>query len=93
MPVIDPEPQPITGRIRKKTEMAGAGRLCQAAGTVIFLGSLGAFPIGTAVGIPIMISLFIIGRRMATKYYCGSCGTPLDNREVKMCPACKISLH
>lgn len=82
----------MTGRITKKTEMAGVGRLSQVVGTVIFLGSLGAFPIGTAVGALTMISLFIIGRRMATKYYCGSCGNPVDNKNVRTCPACKISL-
>jgi hypothetical protein len=83
----------MTGRIRKKTEMAGVGRLSQLVGIVIFLGSLGAFPIGTAIGFIIMISLFIIGRQMATTYYCGNCGNPVDNRKVKICPVCKISLN
>lgn len=91
--MIDQGPQPVTGRISKKTEMAGVGRLSQVVGIVIFLGSFGAFPIGTAVGLLIMISLFIIGRRMATKYHCGSCGNPVDNKKVTTCPACKISLQ
>ena len=82
----------MTGRIRKETEKGGVGRLSRLVGTVIFLGSFGAFPIGTAVGGVIMISLFIIGNRMATKYYCDSCGSPVDNKRVKVCPVCKISL-
>lgn len=82
----------MTVRIKKTTEMAGIGRLSQVVGVVIFLGSFGAFPIGPPVGFLIMISLFIIGRQMATKYYCGSCGNPIDNKKVKTCPACKISL-
>jgi len=82
----------VTGKIRKETEKAGVGRLSRVVGSVIFLGSFGAFPIGTAVGGVIMISLFIIGNRMATKYYCDSCGSPVDNKRVKVCPVCKISL-
>jgi hypothetical protein len=82
----------MTGRIRKETEKGGVGRLSRLVGTVIFLGSFGAFPIGTAVGGVIMISLFIIGNRMATKYYCSSCGSPVENRKVEICPVCKLSL-
>ncbi len=57
----------MTGRIAKKTEMAGVGRLSRLVGIVIFLDSLGALPIGMAIGIVIMISLFIVGNRIATK--------------------------
>ena len=83
----------MTGKIRKETEKGGVGRLSRVVGTVIFLGSFGAFPIGTAVGALIMISLFITGNRMAKKYYCASCGSHLDNKNVKTCPVCKISLE
>ena len=79
-------------RIRKETGKGGVERLSRLVGTVIFLGSFGAFPIGTAVGGVIMISLFIIGSRMDRKYYCGNCGSPVDNRKVEICPVCKISL-
>lgn len=79
-------------KIRKETDKAGVGRLSRVVGTVIFLGSFGAFPIGTAVGALIMISLFITGNRMATKYYCGKCGSPVHNKRVKTCPVCNISL-
>jgi len=82
-----------SAKIRKETEKGGVGRLSRVVGTVIFLGSFGAFPIGTAVGSLIMISLFIAGNRMAKKYYCASCGSPVDNKKVKTCPVCKISLE
>ena len=82
----------MVSRIIKKTEMAGAGRLSQIVGIIIFLGSFGAFPIGTFIGFVIMTSLFIIGRKMATKYSCSSCGNPVDNKKVRTCPVCKTSL-
>lgn len=82
----------MTGNIRKETKKGGIGRLSKVVGTVIFLGSFGAFPIGTAVGSLIMTGLFIAGNRMATKYYCSSCGSSVDSKKVRMCPACKISL-
>jgi hypothetical protein len=83
----------MTGKIRKETEKGGVGRLSRITGTVIFLGSFGAFPIGTAVGALIMAGLFITGSRMSTKYYCSSCGSPVGNRKVKTCPACAVSLE
>jgi hypothetical protein len=81
------------GKIRREIEKGGVRRLSRIAGTVIFLGSFGAFPIGTAVGGLIMMGLFISGNRMATKYYCVSCGSPVDSKKVKVCPVCKISLE
>lgn len=83
----------MTGKIRKETEKGGVGRLSRVVGTVIFLGSFGAFPIGTAVGALIMTGLFIAGNRMSKKYYCASCGSHLYNKKVKACPVCKISLE
>ena len=86
-----PQPQVTTGKIKKKTEMAGAGCLIQFLGIIIFVVSLAIFPIGTVIGIFIMISLFIIGSQKATKYYCDTCGNPVDNKKVKICPVCKIT--
>jgi len=83
----------VTGKIRKGTEKGGVGRLSRVVGTVIFLGSFGGFPIGTAVGALIMTGLFIAGNQMAKKYYCATCGSPVDNKKVKTCPVCKISLE
>jgi hypothetical protein len=89
-PLDNAKPQAIYGIIKKKTEVAGVGCLIQFAGILVFLISFIAFPIGTAFGFLIMLSLLIIGSQKATKFYCGNCGNPVDNKGVKLCPACRI---
>ena len=62
-------------------------------------GNTGAVPpstpfalLGLFVGFIIMLKMFRVGSRIATKWYCGSCKSLIDNKDVAICPTCKIKL-
>jgi len=69
--------------ITKKKEFAGTGCLAQISGFILLF----LFPFGTIAG----IVLIIIGSRLKVKLACSECGNKIDNKEVRMCPVCKVS--
>ena len=72
-----------TASIKSKSEFVGMGCLVQ----LIGLGVIWVFPVGTVVG----ILLLIIGGRMAIKLICSQCGNPVTNKQVKICPSCQAA--
>jgi hypothetical protein len=75
------EPKSVVGKKKTKYEFAGVGALVQLVGLV----ALWFFPIGTFVG----VVLLIIGSAMSKKILCGECGNKVD-KDSKMCPHCKV---
>jgi hypothetical protein len=70
-------------KIVAKTEFAGAGALVQ------LIGIIACF---TVVGIIVGIPLLIVGSNMSKKFTCGECGNRLADKNVRMCPVCKVQL-
>jgi hypothetical protein len=67
--------------IKRKSEIAGIGCLFQGIGLLLLF----FFPWGTLAG----VGLLLWGSWNATKFICSECGNRVDNRQVKLCPACK----
>lgn len=84
-PSFPPSPPQAShkAKIVAKTEFAGAGALVQ------LIGIIACF---TVVGIIVGIPMFIVGTKMSNKFTCGECGNPLADKNVRMCPVCKIHL-
>ena len=77
----------------KKTETFSKGCAVQAVAlTLPFVGAV-AGPIGSVIGAVAMIVLVIMGGRMSTKWFCGSCRKPISGKRVKVCPNCKATLE
>ena len=72
------------------SSFAGKGALVQAIGLMAplvlwwLLGGAGA-----AIGLIVAMVLFVKGSSMAISWRCGSCGNPLHDKKVRMCPVCK----
>jgi len=75
---------PIITRKKIKTEFAGSGCLIQGIGLILLF----LFPIGTIIGIP----LLIVGGISANKLVCKSCGNPVT-KAAKICPTCKAQFQ
>jgi hypothetical protein len=67
---------------KPKYEKSGGGCLVQLIGLI----ALFFFPIGTLFG----IGLFFAGSAMSRKWRCSSCGNPIADKYVSICPTCKI---
>jgi len=70
---------PLVTRKKIKSEFAGSGCLIQAVGLILLF----VFPIGTIIGIP----LLIYGGISANKLVCKNCGNPVT-KAAKICPVC-----
>lgn len=70
----------VRAKKKRKSEFAGAGCLVQGIG----LALLFFFPIGTIVGVVLLIA----GSAMSVKLVCGNCGNKVES-EAKMCPVCR----
>lgn len=70
----------IITRKKVKTEFAGSGCLIQGVGLILLF----LFPIGTIIGIP----LLIVGGLQANKLVCKNCGNPVTKTAL-ICPTCK----
>jgi rubrerythrin len=46
------------------------------------------FPVGTLMGIPLMVW----GTRLTYKYHCGACGNRVGDKHVRVCPVCHARL-
>lgn len=66
---------------KPKFETTGGGCL----GQLIGLIALFFFPIGTLIG----IALLVYGSQLSRKWRCSECGNPLIDQHVKICPTCK----
>jgi hypothetical protein len=99
IPANDPPPQEKTHKQPKKpkahvkvqSSFIGSGCLIQGIGLMLFLGSFLMFPIGPFFGILVLIGFFIWGSINSRKLLCSECGNPIDNKKVKLCPACKVT--
>lgn len=77
---VAPTPQAFR---KRKVEMAGTGAAVQLLGVVLLF----VWPIGTAVG----IALLIAGSSMAVKWVCSACGNRIE-KGARICPACQAEL-
>ena len=91
--------RPLTVRKERKGEFAGVGALVQAVGVALPFGgyyaasSAGDTPAtGGIVGAILGAVVLVIGGRMALRWVCGACKTPLANGSVQMCPTCHAHL-
>ncbi|MEI6205395.1 MAG: hypothetical protein WCP20_01300 [Desulfuromonadales bacterium] len=71
-------------QITEKYELLGIGSL------LILIGilSLSALPIGTIIG----IFLIIWGVNLSKIYRCTSCGNRVESKEILVCPSCREKL-
>ncbi len=76
--------------LKKKSEFAGVGALIQLAGIGVFIIFCASGLIGGAIGFIAMLIMFGIGSQKSHKYYCGNCNNPVANKQVKVCPVCKV---
>lgn len=81
----NPAPSDVSARIKRKSEIAGAGCLVQGIGLLLLI----FFPLGTVIG----IVLLLVGSAMSVKWVCGHCGNRVEGKQVKLCPACHASLR
>jgi hypothetical protein len=84
-PTLPPYEKPRSGYIKTKGETAGAGCLVELVGLVLLF----FFPIGTIIGLAIMV----VGHSMSRYPVCSECGIRLTGRRVKICPACKAQFR
>lgn len=83
-----PNPEIFVQRIQKRGEFVGAGCFLQTVGLVLII-------CGFWLIFPIFIGLALIfwGSMIARKYVCPSCGNPLADKYVSMCPVCRCCLR
>lgn len=76
------------------TSFAGRGALVQGVALLVpvLLGLLFGW-IGTLIGLVVAVTLFLKGSAMSISWRCGSCGNPLHDKGVRMCPVCKDSVE
>lgn len=76
------------------TSFAGRGALVQGVGLLVplILGLTFGW-VGTLLGLIVAVVLFFKGSAMATFWRCGTCGNPLHDKQVRMCPVCRDSIH
>lgn len=80
-------------KIKTGGSFAGPGCLLQGLGLLLFAGSFLMFPVGPLFGLPLLIVLFIWGSSKSRKLHCSQCGNPIDNKKVRLCPACKATFN
>ena len=80
-------------KIKTGGSFAGPGCLLQGLGLLLFAGSFLMFPLGPLFGLPLLIVLFIWGSSKSRKLHCSQCGNPIDNKKVRLCPACKATFN
>ncbi len=81
-------------QVIKKSEFAGVGALVQAVGLILFL--FGLFTALSGLGIPFILAglvALVLGGRMAIKTVCSECRNPVADKNVNMCPVCKVELE
>jgi DNA-directed RNA polymerase subunit RPC12/RpoP len=84
-PVIElPSERTNYGRPIRKGETAGVGCAVELVGLILLF----VFPIGTVIGIGVLI----LGHVLSYRWVCSNCGNKLDSKSVRMCPACRILL-
>ena len=79
--------------IKKKNETLGMGCIVQAIGLLFLVGGFFLGIPGIIIGVLICLALFIMGRRLATKYICSNCSNKIENKDVKICPVCNENLE
>ncbi len=85
-------PPILTARINKKSEFAGMGCFLQLLGIILFFCLIGFFPVGTILGIVVLIAFFSAGSAMSKKLSCSHCGNRISDKGVKICPTCKAEI-
>lgn len=70
---------------KPKYETAGSGCLVQFIGLILLF----FFPVGTLLGIGLMIG----GSVMSRKWRCSACGNQLVDQHVRICPTCRIEYN
>ena len=81
-------------RPKKKSDVVGAGCLVQGVGLLsplILYEVIGIM--GGAIGLVLMVVLLLIGSRLALKWVCPECNNPLASKDVRVCPACRVTFE
>lgn len=70
---------------KPKYDQAGGGCLVQLIGVVLLF----FFPLGTFLGACLLVG----GSIMSRKWRCSSCGNPVIDNQVQICPTCKTEFN
>ncbi len=88
-----PGPQQAVSAWRvKQTKSMGVGCLVQVLSLLLGVGLLFVFPLGTLVGLCVIVAGLAWGHQLSEGWYCNNCKNPLGSGDARLCPACHATL-
>jgi hypothetical protein len=96
---MEGERVPLVASRERVSSFVDVGWLIQAAGLLapfVLAGVFGAAAggagaaVGGLVGLVLLVVLFVVGSRKASLWRCGVCKNPIANKDVRICPVCRL---
>ena len=80
-------------KIIKKRQTSFLGLLLEITGFIIIIVGAPTFAGGGFVGVFIGIILMVVGFGKSRKMVCSECMNRIEDKEVRMCPVCKVTFE